>query len=85
MQLCLTNKFLLYLCCHFLNYKIVVMTLRGVLNFQLFWDVNFMLMCCYISEAFSKMAVETLNESHNLVITLQHEFFVFIFFCMSQE
>jgi len=44
-----------------------------------------MLICCYISEAFSKMAVGTLNESHKLVITFQPEFFVFIFFSMSRS
>lgn len=85
MQLCLSNKFLLYLCCHFLNDKKVVMTLRGVLKIQLFWDVNFMLICCYTSEAFSRMAVGTLKESHKLVITFQPEFFVFIFFNMSRS
>jgi len=44
-----------------------------------------MLICCYISEAFNKMAVGTLSESHMLVITFQSEFFVFMFFNMSRS
>jgi len=44
-----------------------------------------MLICCYVSEAFSKTAVGTLNESHKLVIIFQLEFFVFMFFNMSRS
>jgi hypothetical protein len=44
-----------------------------------------MLLCCYISEAFSKMAVGTLNESRKLVITFQPECFVSLFFNMSRS
>jgi hypothetical protein len=83
MQLCLTNNFLLYLYCHFLNYKKLVMTLtrskEGTDESSL-WDVSVILIWCYIPEAFSNTAVGSLNEPHKFVITFQPKFFVCMLF-----